>query len=131
MESTLIEQSIPAGRAGRWLGRGFGLALVAGLVLAGWFLVRRGLPTPANAPVPAPVAVQASASLAVADTTGPAETAPVAVGLTLATALLKGALVQRVRGVLPYVNRLSGLLLIGAGAYIVYFQVNFSIFFAV
>lgn len=55
----------------------------------------------------------------------------VVVGLTLATALLKGALVQRVRGVLPYVNRLSGLLLIAAGAYIIYFQVNFSIFFAV
>lgn len=55
----------------------------------------------------------------------------VVVGLTLATALLKGALVQRVRGALPYVNRLSGLLLIGAGAYIVYFQLNYSIFFAV
>jgi len=54
----------------------------------------------------------------------------VVVGLTLSTALLKGALVQRMRGVLPYVNRLSGLLLIGAGVYIVYFQVNFSIFFA-
>lgn len=55
----------------------------------------------------------------------------VVVGLTLSTALLKGALVQWMHGVLPYVNRLSGLLLIGAGAYIVYFQINFSIFFVV
>jgi len=52
----------------------------------------------------------------------------VVVGLTLATALLKGALVQQMRRVLPYVNRLSGLLLLAAGAYIVYFQVRFSVF---
>lgn len=51
----------------------------------------------------------------------------VVIGLTLATALLKGALVQQTRRVLPYVNRLSGLLLIAAGAYIVYFQFSFSI----
>lgn len=52
----------------------------------------------------------------------------VVIGLTLATALLKGALVWQMRRVLPYVNRLSGLLLIAAGAYIVYFQITFSIF---
>jgi len=52
----------------------------------------------------------------------------VVVGLTLSTALLKGALVQHMRRVLPYVNRLSGVLLVAAGAYIIYFQVNFSIF---
>jgi len=51
----------------------------------------------------------------------------VVIGLTLATALLKGALVQRMHGVLPYVNRLSGLLLIGAGSYIVYYQFIVSI----
>ena len=52
----------------------------------------------------------------------------VVIGSTLATALLKGALVKRLRRVLPYVNRASGVLLVAAGAYIVYFQVNFSIF---
>jgi cytochrome c biogenesis protein CcdA len=52
----------------------------------------------------------------------------VVVGSTLATALLKGALVKRLRRVLPYVNRASGVLLVAAGAYIVYFQLNFSIF---
>lgn len=54
----------------------------------------------------------------------------VVVGLTLSAALLKGALEQHMRRVLPYVNRLSGLLLVAAGAYIVYFQINFSIVFA-
>lgn len=51
----------------------------------------------------------------------------VVVTLTLAVALLKGALVQQARRVLPYVQRLSGLLLIAAGAYLVYFQLSFSL----
>jgi cytochrome c biogenesis protein CcdA len=52
----------------------------------------------------------------------------VVVGLTLATALLKGALVQQMRWVSPYVGRLSGLLLVAAGVYIVYFQTRFGLF---
>jgi len=51
----------------------------------------------------------------------------VVISLTLAVALLKGALVQQARRVLPYVQRLSGLLLIAAGAYLVYFQLGFSL----
>lgn len=52
----------------------------------------------------------------------------VLVTLTVSVALVKGALIRRLRVVLPYVNKLAGILLLGAGAYIVYFQVNFSIF---
>jgi len=54
--------------------------------------------------------------------------AAVVITLTLSTALLKGTLVGHARRVLPYVNALSGVLLIVAGAYIVYFQARFSIF---
>ena len=54
--------------------------------------------------------------------------AAVLVTLTISVALIKGALIRRVRAILPYVNKLAGLLLLGTGAYIIYFQVNFSIF---
>ncbi len=54
--------------------------------------------------------------------------ASVVVGLTLATALLKGALAQAARGLFPHIERLAGILLIAAGMYLIYFQANFSIF---
>jgi hypothetical protein len=41
--------------------------------------------------------------------------------LTLAIALARQSLVRRMRGVLPYVNRISGALLVVAGAYVVYY----------
>lgn len=41
--------------------------------------------------------------------------------LTLAIALARQSLVRRLRGVLPYVNRVSGGLLVLAGAYVVYY----------
>ena len=41
--------------------------------------------------------------------------------LTLAIALARQSLVRRMRGVLPYVNRISGALLLLAGAYVVYY----------
>lgn len=41
--------------------------------------------------------------------------------LTLAIALARQGLVRRMRGVLPYVNRVSGVLLVLAGAYVVYY----------
>jgi hypothetical protein len=41
--------------------------------------------------------------------------------LTLAIALARQSLVRRLRGVLPYVNRVSGGLLVFAGAYVVYY----------
>src|SRR5690606_3890187 len=41
--------------------------------------------------------------------------------LTLATSLARQGLVRSMRKVLPYVNRISGALLVLAGAYVVYF----------
>jgi cytochrome c-type biogenesis protein len=41
--------------------------------------------------------------------------------LTLAIALARQSLVRRMRSVLPYVNRISGALLLLAGAYVVYY----------
>ena len=41
--------------------------------------------------------------------------------LTLAIALARQSLVRRLRGVLPYINRVSGGLLVLAGAYVVYY----------
>jgi cytochrome c-type biogenesis protein len=41
--------------------------------------------------------------------------------LSLAIALARQSLVRRLRGVLPYVNRVSGGLLVFAGAYVVYY----------
>jgi cytochrome c-type biogenesis protein len=41
--------------------------------------------------------------------------------LTLALALARQSMVRRLRGVLPYVNRVSGALLLLAGAYVVYY----------
>ena len=43
--------------------------------------------------------------------------------LALAVALAEGALVARVRRVLPYVTRASGVLLVLAGAYVTYYGV--------
>jgi cytochrome c-type biogenesis protein len=45
----------------------------------------------------------------------------VLVMLTLALALARQSMVRRLRGVLPYVNRVSGVLLLLAGAYVVYY----------
>lgn len=41
--------------------------------------------------------------------------------LTLAIALARQSIVRRLRGVLPYVNRVSGGLLVAAGVYVVYY----------
>jgi hypothetical protein len=41
--------------------------------------------------------------------------------LTLAIALARQSLVSRMRGVLPYVNRISGGLLVVAGLYVAYY----------
>jgi len=41
--------------------------------------------------------------------------------LTLAIALARQSLVRSLRGVLPYINRVSGALLVLAGAYVVYY----------
>ena len=41
--------------------------------------------------------------------------------LTLTIAMFKGAAVGQLRAALPYVERVSALLMIGAGAYIVYY----------
>lgn len=67
MESLLAERTTPNGQAGRWLGWVFGLALLAGLVLAGWLLAQRGLPAPAIAQRPAPVVEIATSAPAVAE----------------------------------------------------------------
>jgi cytochrome c-type biogenesis protein len=45
----------------------------------------------------------------------------VLVVVTLATSLFKGAVARWMRGVLPYVHRVSALFLLGAGAYLVYY----------
>ena len=43
--------------------------------------------------------------------------------LAVSVALAQDGLVQRLRGVMPYVNRISGVLLVVAGAYVVYYGV--------
>jgi len=43
--------------------------------------------------------------------------------LAVSVALAQDRLVQRLRGVMPYVNRISGVLLVVAGAYVVYYGV--------
>jgi cytochrome c-type biogenesis protein len=44
-------------------------------------------------------------------------------GIAVFLALAQDGLVQRLRGVMPYVNRISGVLLVVAGAYVVYYGV--------
>lgn len=45
----------------------------------------------------------------------------VIVALTISLAFFKGALVKRIRRIIPYVERISAVLLIGAGGYLVYY----------
>lgn len=51
----------------------------------------------------------------------------VLLALTLALALFKEGLVLRLRSMMPYVQRVSALLLIGAGSYIVYYWLSSGI----
>lgn len=71
MESTFMDQADPNGQPGRWngwrIGRIFGLVLVAGLVLAGWYLAGRSLPAPVSTQRAAPVVEIATSAPAVAE----------------------------------------------------------------
>ena len=45
------------------------------------------------------------------------------VALTVSLGLFKGALVKYLRKIVPYVERISAVLLLGAGGYIVYYWI--------
>ncbi len=45
----------------------------------------------------------------------------VIIALTISLAFFKGVLVKRMRQIIPYVERISAVLLIGAGGYLVYY----------
>jgi cytochrome c-type biogenesis protein len=51
------------------------------------------------------------------------------VAVTIGSALFRGTVARWLRGVIPYVHRISGLFLLGAGAYLIYYWVFYADFF--
>ncbi|MBI2847104.1 MAG: cytochrome c biogenesis protein CcdA [Chloroflexi bacterium] len=51
------------------------------------------------------------------------------VAVTIGAALFRGTVASWLRGAIPYVHRVSALLLVGAGAYLIYYWVFYSRFF--